>query len=230
MTAIFPDTSYSAITPAGVYPPQEDSLLLIDALMASGLATGRRAADLCTGSGVVAVAAAALGARDVMAFEICPDAVDCARANIHAAGLSVDVRCGSWTLAREHAPFDLVTANPPYVPAGPTVHTEMIPPSAGRAEAWNAGPDGRLILDPLCDSADLLLTDGGTLLVVQSALADVTQSLRRLRSTGLTAEVVASRWIPFGPVLTARAPWLENTGQLPIGQRLEELVVIRADK
>jgi release factor glutamine methyltransferase len=230
VTAIFNDTAYSAVTPTGVYPPQEDSLLLVDALMGSGLAAGRRAADLCTGSGVVAVAAAAMGARDVMAFEICPDAVDCARDNAYAAGLSVDVRCGSWTLAREHAPFDLVTANPPYVPAGPMVDAEMIPLSAGRAQAWNAGPDGRMILDPLCDSADGLLVDGGTLLVVQSALADVTQSLRRLRSAGLTARVIASQWIPFGPVLTARAKWLEDTGRLPIGLRREELVVIRADK
>jgi release factor glutamine methyltransferase len=230
VTAIFHDTSYSVVTPAGVYPPQEDSQLLVDTLMESGLAPGRRVADLCTGSGVVAVAAAALGADKVMAFEISPDAVDCAEANAYVAGVSVDIRCGSWTLAAEHGPFDVITANPPYVPAGPLAHTEVIPTTAGPAQAWNAGPNGRMILDPLCDSAADLLTEGGTLLIVQSAFADAAQSLRRLRSTGLTAQVVASQWIPFGPVLTARAKWLEETGRMPIGQRHEELVVIRADK
>ena len=230
MTAVFHDTPSSVVAPVGVYPPQEDSQLLVHALMDSGLAPGRRLADLCTGSGVVAIAAATMGAKDVTAFEISPEAVDCARANAHATGVSVNVRRGSWTAALDQPPFDIVTANPPYVPAGPTADTESIPTSAGPAQAWNAGPDGRLILDPLCDSAADLLTDGGTLMLVQSTLADVAQSLRRLRSSGLQAEVVASQWIPFGPVLTSRATWLEDTGLLPIGQRIEELVVIRADK
>jgi release factor glutamine methyltransferase len=42
--------------------------------------------------------------------------------------------------------------------------------------------------------------------------------------------VVASHRVPFGPVLTARAGWLENTGRSRRGCREEELVVIRADK
>ena len=41
----------------GVYAPQEDSQLLIDVMDKTGLARGRRVADLCTGSGVVAIAA-----------------------------------------------------------------------------------------------------------------------------------------------------------------------------
>ena len=36
--------------------------------------------------------------------------------------------------------------------------------------------------------------------------------------------------IPFGPVLRARAAWLESTGRLPVGRREERLVVIRAQK
>ena len=229
VTAVFPDTALPVVTPAGVYAPQEDSQLLIDTLLASGLAPGSRVADLCTGSGVVAVAAAAMGASEVMAFEISEEAADCAAANAYVAGVAVDIRCGSWTLARDCSPFDLVTANPPYVPTmDDDPHGPLV--SAGPARAWNAGPDGRMILDPLCDSAGDLLSHGGSLLLVQSSFADVTQSLRRLRSAGLTADVVASQWIPFGPVLMARAQWLEYTGLLPVGQRLEELVVIRADK
>jgi release factor glutamine methyltransferase len=46
----------------------------------------------------------------------------------------------------------------------------------------------------------------------------------------LDAEVVASQWIPFGPVLSARAGWLQDTGRIDYGCRKEELVVIRADK
>ena len=57
----------------------------------------------------------------------------------------------------------------------------MICSSAGPSWAWNAGPDGRLVLDPLCESASKLLCDGGSLLLVQSAFAGVQQSLDSLR-------------------------------------------------
>jgi release factor glutamine methyltransferase len=46
----------------------------------------------------------------------------------------------------------------------------------------------------------------------------------------MDAKVIASKWIPFGPVMTARASWLEEVGLIPCGRREEELVVIRADK
>ena len=103
-----------------VYPPQEDSLLLIDAMAEAGLAPGARVADLCTGSGVVAIAAASEGAAEVTAFDICPKAVQRTRQNALAAGVDVDVHRGSWARAVEFGPFDVVLANPPYVPEAPT--------------------------------------------------------------------------------------------------------------
>ena len=193
----------------------------------------RRVLDLCTGSGFVAIAAAEMGCASVTAFDICPHAVRCSHDNALDAGVEVDVRQGSWTRAFDCAPFDVVVSNPPYVPTPPpdeTDDTDVVSPAAGPSWAWNAGPDGRLVLDPLCESATNLLCRGGSLLLVQSAFAGVQRSLESLRSTGLDAKVVASQWIPFGPVLSARARWLEETGRLQSGCRKEELVVIRAEK
>jgi release factor glutamine methyltransferase len=48
--------------PYGVYAPREGSALLIDVLLATGRAPGSRVADLCSRSGVVALAAAVQGA------------------------------------------------------------------------------------------------------------------------------------------------------------------------
>jgi release factor glutamine methyltransferase len=227
-------TAYSApcdlLDVEGVYPPQNDSQLLIDTLHKAQLARGRRVLDLCTGSGVVAIAAAELGAASVTAFDICPHAVRCSRGNAVGAGVVVDVREGSYSGALDYAPFDVIVSNPPYVPTPPAGDTKVIPITAGPARAWDAGVDGRMVLDPLCESAAGLLGPGGSMLLVHSALSGVEQSLKSLRSTGLRAEVVASQWIPFGPVLSARAGWLEVTGQIKRGCRTEELVVIRADK
>jgi len=91
--------------------------------------------------------------------------------------------------------------------------------------AWDAGYDGRRVLDPLCEAAGELLADRGTLLSSQDP-----QIIATLASSGLDAEVIAWQWIPFGSVLSSRAHWLEMTGRLEPGRREEELLMIRADK
>lgn len=213
-----------------VYRPQDDSRLLVATMERTGLIPGRRVLDLCTGSGFVAIAAAEMGCAGVTAFDICPHAVRCSRGNAAGAGVVVDVREGSWTRALDLGPFEVVVSNPPYVPTPASTVPEAIPAVAGPPWAWNAGADGRSILDPLCRAMPKLLCDGGTMLMVQSAFADTARSLDILRSAGIAAEVVASELIPFGPVLSARAAWLEQTGRIPRGCREEELVVIRGDK
>lgn len=230
MTTAYTDERDIVVAAEGVYAPQEDSQLLIDVMEKTGLAVGNRVADLCTGSGVVAVNAALQGAASVSAFDICPKAVRCARTNALTAGVDVDVHLGSWARAVEFRPFDLVTCNPPYIPHDPQTGAGDVPSSVGPARAWDAGYDGRMILDPLCEAVPELLAHGGSLLLVQSEFANPRQTLAALSSAGMDAEIIAWQWIPFGPVLTARAGWLEETGRLDPGRREEELLVIRADK
>jgi release factor glutamine methyltransferase len=212
----------------GVYAPQADSLLLIDTMERLGVAADARVADLCTGSGVVALGAAEQGAASVTAFDISPVAVRCTRRNAATAGAAVDVHLGSWARAGEFGPFDVVVSNPPYVPH--IMGCDDADPTAAEAAAWDAGLDGRLILDPLCSAAGSLLDDSGTLLLVHSEFSGVDRSVHMLNETGLHADIVAQQWIPFGPVLSARAPWLEEVGLLEPGRRIEQLVVIRARK
>ena len=234
MTTIFTDDFFDQpgpiVVPTGVYPPQEDSALLIDALRGTGRAPGSRVADLCSGSGVVALAAATHGAASVAAFEMSARAVTCARANASAAGQNVRVHRGSWSRAMEFEPFDVITCNPPYVPFDEDADEGPISPAAGPELAWNAGRDGRRILDPLCERAAAMLADGGTILIVHSEFADIDRTVAGLGESGLRARVVAERWIPFGPVMRARAKWLERTGRLETGRREERLAVVRADR
>jgi release factor glutamine methyltransferase len=213
----------------GVYPPQEDSQLLIDVMEKTGLARGRTVADLCTGSGVVAIAAHELGATRINAFDISHRAVHVTRKNAWAVGADVAVHLGSWARAAEFGPFDLVVCNPPYVPHDPNDNYPAMPAHSGPPQACDAGYDGRLVLDPLCENVRQLLKHGGSLLLVQSEFAEPRKSLAALARSGLDAEILAWQWIPFGPVLTSRAQWLEDTGRLEPGRREEELVVIRAD-
>ncbi|HSL22312.1 MAG TPA: 50S ribosomal protein L11 methyltransferase [Vicinamibacterales bacterium] len=70
----------------------------------------KRVIDVGTGSGVLAIAAAKLGARDVIAFDNDPDALAAARGNVARNGVTLDVRAAdleSETLPRA----DVVLAN-----------------------------------------------------------------------------------------------------------------------
>lgn len=229
MTVMLPDTRRPIVAAAGVYRPQEDSRLLIDTLERSTVVVGRRVADLCTGSGIVAIAAAELGAESVTAWDISEPAVLCARRNAEVAGVAVDVRLGAFDGALADGPYDVVVTNPPYVPTSSGAGID-VPSAADPAWSWDGGDDGRAIVDPLCAIAPDLLADGGTMLMVQSEFTGVEQSVQALRDGGLSADVIAWQLIPFGPVLSSHAGWLERTGRLTGGRRTEELVVIRADK
>lgn len=208
----------------GVYAPQEDSWLLSGVLEASGLAEGRRVLDICTGSGVLALEAARLGAREVLAFDLCPAAVECASSNAAASGLPVEVRLGTLQDAVRHGPFDLVVTNPPYVPS------TLPPAGTGPDRAWDAGADGRVVLDELCALAPRLIAPGGALLLVQSEFSAPRRTVQMLTDSGFITHTAARQMIDFGPVMTARADELEASGLLEPGRRTEELVVIRAHR
>ncbi|OZD68890.1 methylase [Rhodococcus sp. 06-1059B-a] len=209
-------------TDPGVYAPQQDTWLLCDAVTASGVVDGARVLDMCTGSGAVALAAARAGAREVVAFDLSPHAVDCATRNAAAAGIDIDVRAGSILDALTVPPFDVVLCNPPYVPSPRT------PSGTGPERAWDAGTDGRTVLDPLCQNAHRLLTPGGVLMLVQSDCADPDRTVDMLTDNGFAVRVVATQRNGFGPVMHARAGWLEAAGHITPGADTETLVVVRA--
>lgn len=220
MTTAGERTFPSIIVEDGVYAPQEDSFLLCTEIATHSAFPGARVLDLCTGSGIAAVEAARSGAREVLAYDISARAVSCAQANAAANGVEVNVHLGTLSDAAQQAPFDVIVSNPPYVPS------PHDPSGMGLHRAWDAGSRGRVVLDLLCDTAFELLTPGGVVLVVQSEFSGVDESLSQLRSSGLDADVVRREVIDFGPVMHERAPWLEATGQLEIGRREEELIVI----
>lgn len=220
------DTDVRLLRLWGVYGPQGDSRLLHDALRKASVPVGARVLDVCTGTGLIAVEAARLGARQVQAVDTCYRAVLNARCNARLHRLPVRVEHGDFRSSRAtERRYDVVTANPPYVPGPASADAER-----GRARAWNAGPDGRRYLDLLCAMAPRLLTADGMMLLVHSTLCGPQRTLRLLGEAGLKASVVARRWQPFGPVLTARAGWLTEQGMIDPGQTEEELVVIRADR
>ncbi|MFZ2172881.1 MAG: HemK2/MTQ2 family protein methyltransferase [Rhodococcus sp. (in: high G+C Gram-positive bacteria)] len=207
----------------GVYPPQEDTWLLADIVAQQDLRAHSRVLDICTGTGALAVRAAQTGAGHVTALDISRRAFTTAWLNSRIRGHRIRVLRGDLVNPVRDERFDLVISNPPYVPA----HNDALP-ATGIARAWDAGKDGRALLDRICRQAPEVLDQGGTLLLAQSALSGVEKTQTMLEEQGLEVDVMCRQEIPFGPVMTARRAMLENRGLIDAGQRSEELVVIRA--
>jgi release factor glutamine methyltransferase len=210
------------LRPPGVYRPQGDTDLLARAQADAGIPPGGTVLDIGCGTGALSVHAARLAPRAMTAVDVSRRAVWATRVNTAVRGLDVRVLRGDALDVDES--FDVVLANPPYVPGIAGL------PSRGRRRAWDADIDGRAVLDRLCAAAPRLLAPGGVLLLVQSALSDVDATVHALRSGGLKAAVVARAVEPFGPVMRARAKLLRARGLLTAGQRTEELAVIRGDR
>ena len=194
--------------------------MLADALRRE-LRPGSRVLDLCTGSGALAIAAAQAGAR-ATAIDLSRRAVLTARLNARLNGVHVRVLRGSLLAPVAGERFDVIVSNPPYVPAE---DPEL--PRRGLRRAWDAGRDGRVLLDRILDEAPAHLSPGGELLLVQSTIIGEDLTLDRLRAAGLAGEVVDRREGPLGPLMSSRRAHLEAHGLLAPGQDREEMLVIR---
>ncbi len=206
-----------------MFRPPSDSWLLVDVMRARGLARGARVLDVFTGSGVLAVAAGREGARSVTAVDVSRRAALCARVNGRLNGTRVRALRGDLFEPVAGERFDLVTANPPYVPS---LGDEL--PDAGAERAWEGGPDGRVLVDRFSARVRDHLAPGGTVLMVVSSLTGEDETLAALRDGGLAPEVAARHRGPLGPIVSARAEALERRGLLAPGQREEEMLVIVA--
>ena len=209
--------------PPGVYRTEDDTDLLIGVMRRGSYAVDRRVLDIGTGSGALAIAAARAGATSVTAVDLSWRSVAAAWMNSRLNRAAVSVRHGDLFAPVAGQRFELVVANPPYVPSESSVL-----PRHPIARAWDAGPDGRALLDRICAGAGDILTPNGDLLLVHSELSGTQRTLDALTEAGLRAQVLARASVPFGPVLRARSAMLESRGMIEPGQRIEKLVVIGA--
>ena len=146
-----------------VLVPRPETELVAEAAL-QALPEAGSALDLCTGSGCVAASLAleGKGAR-VAAVDLCPDALALARENAQALGAEVELFQGDLyePLPRDRR-FDVVVANPPYVPSGELAGLAREVQREPRL-ALDGGPDGLRVLRRLVAGAPAFLRPGGAL-------------------------------------------------------------------
>ena len=158
--------------PFGVSPavliPRPETELIVEAALELFPETDRhlRAADVCTGSGCVAVALAIeRPAARIIATDISGVALDMARQNAarHGVGNRIAFHCGD-LLDGIEGPFDVIAGNPPYVAERDKRGLQPEVRDYEPGVALFGGSDGFHLVERLVRSAVHYLRPGGYLL------------------------------------------------------------------
>ena len=173
-----------------VYPTVfHPKLFLTSEFFARFLATinlaGKRVADVGTGSGILALAAARAGATDVIALDINPMAVSAATDNSRANGLGDRVTAVCSDLMSALAPdasFDVIISNPPFFSGEPRDIADR---------AWVAGPEYRDIKS-LFEQAHQRLKPSGKMYVLLSSDSDLHFFGKLIASAGFRARIATA--------------------------------------
>ncbi len=204
-------------------PRPETELLVESVVKACGATPPKRALDLGTGTGAIALALArSFPDSSVVAVELSEDALALARENAAATALDGRVQFvqSRWyeALAREDR-FDLIVANPPYLSAEETAQAAVEVREFEPTAALTAADDGMADLREIIAAAPRFLAPTGMLaletgIAQHAALLELATAagFRRIESrrdlSGRDRFVLA--WLEAAPTSPAEYPAVRN--------------------
>jgi release factor glutamine methyltransferase len=147
---------------------------------------GKSVADVGTGSGILALAAARAGAASVLALDINPNAVLSARENAQANGFGDRVTAACMDLLADVPPrplFDVILSSPPKHAGEPRDLADR---------GWHAGPQYRNVAGLFNQARERLKPDG-RLYVMVSSDSDLDVFGRLINEAGFRARLAVER-------------------------------------
>lgn len=158
-----------SVTPAVLVPRPETEILVEAVYDRVKSRTAMSGVDVGTGSGIIAITLAKLLPQSTwVALDISPEALEVAEANAKNLGVESQISFRLSDLLEpylsEQTRFDLILANPPYIPTGelPSLAPEV---QKEPRQALDGGPDGLEVYRRLLPQAAILLNKDGLIAV-----------------------------------------------------------------
>jgi HemK-related putative methylase len=148
--------------------------------------SGQRVAEIGTGSGILALAAARAGASDVVAIDVNVNAARSAKENARLNGFDdrVSVVCSNLlTAIAPRSLFDVILSNPPFFNGEPRDIADR---------AWCAGPGYRDIIGMFAQARERLRPNGRFYLLLSSD-SDLHALAPAIGKSGFAARIAAKR-------------------------------------
>ncbi len=173
-----------------VYEPAEDSFLFAENL---DVKAGERILDIGTGSGMLGIVAAKK-ANEVVVIDINSCAIRCAKENaiINSVRAKMAFVLGSlFAPFDDSATFDVILFNAPYLPTESDEEVTLL------TSAWQGGKTGRDLIDCFVAQVFCYLNPQGRVLLMQSNLAGVEETIRQFALHNMKATISACSKLPF---------------------------------
>lgn len=183
--------------------PTPHGEFLAEVLAEHDLVRGKDVLELGAGSGNHTILLVRQGAARVVATEIAPQLLETTRRNVerNCPGTDcVEYRVADWL--DTPGSFDVVVTNPPFCKSGKT--------------------NRRYFIDELILNAHKRLRPRGRLIFVQSSMADIAKTQRRLDENGFDHEIIATTEGPFRDYYYEEPGFLEEARRVPGGFSMKD--------